>query len=247
MTEIPSSAIPVSGPMIPMSLRNVAGVLFNPVAGLREVAETPRFLLALLLAIGVAVFSAWSIAAHIDYAGTVRQQAPPTMSEKQIAQSAAMLARMQRISIPVSALTTSATLAAMALGFYLLFRLLGGQGTYRDTFAVVVHAWLPQSLRMLVMTALVAKRGLVTSYELQTIVKSSAATLFVNPLLRPTLFSALSWIDLFTVWTVASLAVGLGHGSRLPRVKATLLVVGASVVFAAAGTALGAALAGAWR
>jgi len=135
----------------------------------------------------------------------------------------------QIVALPLAA----AVIAAIALAVF--NALLGGDGTFKQAFAIVAHSGVVLSVAQLF--------GLPLAYARQTL--SSATNLGVfAPFLDESSFAArlLGAIDLFIVWWMISLAIGLAvlYRKRTGPIAAGLLVlyVAIGIVIAAVKTAM---------
>jgi hypothetical protein len=123
-------------------------------------------------------------------------------------------AASQLVFIPILALVVSGLLFAVFSG------LMGGDATFKQVFAVVSHAGVVTALQALFSQPLAYARGTLSS--------STSLGVFV-PFLEETSFVArlLGSIDLFIVWWVITLAIGLGvvYRRRTGPIATTLLLV----------------------
>ena len=228
-----------------MSLSSrVVGVFFSPRATYAAVAAHPRALGALVVVTAIAVvvnvaFASTEVGreALLDvsvrwmesWGMTISDELYRTM-ETGIASGAVRNAVIsQTLFYPI----VSAVVAGLLLGVFTA--IMGGQATFRHVFAVVAHSALIISLSQVFVTPLNYARGTI----------SAAANLGVFlPFLDETSFLArlLGSIDLFLVWWLVNLAIGLGvlYKRRTQPVAIGLLAlyVGIAVVVAAVRTAI---------
>ena len=228
-----------------MSLSSrVVGVFFSPRATYAAVAAHPRALGALVVVTAIAVvvnvaFASTEVGreALLDvsvrwmesWGMTISDEMYRTM-ETGIASGAVRNAvTSQTLFYPI----VSAVVAGLLLGVFTA--IMGGQATFRHVFAVVAHSALIISLSQVFVTPLNYARGTI----------SAAANLGVFlPFLDETSFLArlLGSIDLFLVWWLVNLAIGLGvlYKRRTQPVAIGLLAlyVGIAVVVAAVRTAI---------
>jgi Yip1-like protein len=128
--------------------------------------------------------------------------------------AAPLFAATQVISLPI----ICAVIAGIAFGVF--NAVLGGDATFRQAFAIVAHSGVVIALSQLF--------NLPLAYARQTM--TSAANLAVfTPFLDEASFAArfLGAIDLFIVWWIVSLAIGLGvlYKRRTGPIATTLLAV----------------------
>ncbi len=225
-------------------LSRVVGVFFSPRATYAAVAAHPRALGALVVVTAIAVvvnvaFASTEVGreALLDvsvrwmesWGMTISDEMYRTM-ETGIASGAVRNAVIsQTLFYPI----VSAVVAGLLLGVFTA--IMGGQATFRHAFAVVAHSALIISLSQVFVTPLNYARGTI----------SAAANLGVFlPFLDETSFLArlLGSIDLFLVWWLVNLAIGLGvlYKRRTQPVAIGLLAlyVGIAVVVAAVRTAI---------
>lgn len=114
---------------------------------------------------------------------------------------------------------------------YLAGMALGGRTTFGALFRMVVWAWLPYALRGLLQTIYIAASGqLIANPGLSGLAKQpqSVGEMFTAPpSLGQTLCAAgLAQIDLFLVWNLILLVIGVTVTTHLPKRKAILLTLG---------------------
>jgi hypothetical protein len=116
-------------------------------------------------------------------------------------------------------------------GLSLLSAMTGGKTSFRPLWPVVVWAWLPFALRGLLQGVYILGTGtLIENPGLSGLVlpeQTDAGMLAASP--GPGLLalkSFLAQVDLFLVWNLALLVIGLAAASRLSHRKSALLVLG---------------------
>jgi len=131
---------------------------------------------------------------------------------------------------------------AWAGALYLAALALGGRSTFRQMFRMVLWAWLPYVLRGLLQTIYILASGqLIANPGLSGLVQgqTSAEEMMIAPPGpgQTVLIAFLSRMDLFLVWNLVLLVIGVMVVTRLPRRKATLLTLGVWVLLTALGLA----------
>jgi hypothetical protein len=127
---------------------------------------------------------------------------------------------------------------AWAGALYLAGIALGGRSTFGQMFRMVVWIWLPYTLRGLLQTVYVLASGqLITNPGLSGLVQDNrpvAEIVVAPPSLDQTLLTAfLSGVDLFLVWHLILLVIGVTAVTRLPKRKAMLVTLGVWVLLTA--------------
>ena len=240
-TLAPESTAPVSkGLSLPA---RIIGVLTAPRATYTDVAARPRSLGALLVVIligGAATFAFLSTdvgkQALLDQQVRFFEGFGRQLTDAQYQQ---MEARMniapytgaigQAISLPLVALI----IAGIAIGVF--NAILGGDGTFKQVFAVVAHSGVVITLATLF--------GLPLAYARETMSSTTNLGVFV-PFLDENSFPARFFgaIDLFQIWWIVSLSIGLGvlYRKRTGPIATTMLLiyVAIALTIAAIKTAL---------
>ena len=225
MTEV-LSAQPAEKPA-PGAVSRFFGVLFSPRETYAIVAARPRALGILAITLGIIV-----VATALFLRTEVGQQAVLTQQLRTIERFGINLpdeayARMQAgmsrawISSSISQLIfwplVMTVIAGLLTGVF--STLMGGTGTFKQVFAVVAHSSAVIALQQLFSMPLSYARG-----------EFASATLGVFlPMLEDTNFAVrfLDAIDLFIIWWIVSLSIGLGvlYKRRTGGIATSLLVV----------------------
>ena len=111
----------------------------------------------------------------------------------------------------------------VALLYWLGTRMLGGAATYLQAFSVVLYGFMPQVIRTLIQIQVVMTKHGLHMQDAQTVVRSSPAFL-VNFKENPVLWAFLNRFDLFLIWSLILIVIGLATASRLSKAKAAVVV-----------------------
>jgi hypothetical protein len=224
----------------------IAGVIFSPRATYADVAARPRALgalavVVLVAAVGSFLFMSTDVGqnAFLDQQVQQRESFGRPLTDAQYEQLERMLpyvkyfgAGFQVVLLPL----LGAGIAAIAFGVF--NATLGGDATFRQVFAVVAHSGIVLSLTQLF--------GLPLAYARQTMTSATSLAVF-TPFLDDGSFGArvLGAVDLFIIWWIVSLAIGLGvlYRRRTAPIATTLMIV--YVAIAVAIAAVKAAVSGA--
>ena len=206
------------------------GVVFSPRAAYADIVARPRVLGALLVVLvltagaSVAFFSTEvGRNAMLEQQDRAMQQFGVRMSDAQYAQ---MQARMQG---PAALVFTSLGtiffvpfLALVASGIIIAVfnAVLGGDATFKQIFALVVHAQFLSALQSLFVFPL--------DYAKESLSSPTSLAVFL-PFLDEGSFAAraLGSIDFFRIWFVVNLAIGIGvlYKRRTAPIATTLLAI----------------------
>jgi hypothetical protein len=205
------------------------GALTSPRATYAAVAARPRWFGALLLVLALSMTSVFAfLSTDVGKDAFLDQQVRQAeafsgrpMTDAQYDRVQAMLPYSRYVAAGAQlVLLPLAALAIAGISFAVFSALLGAGGTFKQTFAVVVHSGMVLVVSQLFTTPL--------NYARETM--SSATNLAVfTPFLDDTSFVArmLGSIDLFILWWAISLAIGLGvlYKKRTGAIATSLIVV----------------------
>jgi hypothetical protein len=226
------------------------GVIVSPAETYADIALQPRALAALVL-----VFVVTSLAVGVFLTTEIGRNASLDQGLSMVETFAARLpdAQRQQIAQRLEARAAYAplyavggilvglplTVAAVAGLGMLVFNVgLGGEATFTQLFAIVAYSRIISLLQTLFVTPL--------NYARESM--SSATSLLVFfPMVDDSGFPGrvLGWIDLFRVWWIVSLAIGLGVLYKRGSGPIAAVILALYVLFALAAAGLMTALAGA--
>ena len=241
MTDTPTTRPPAepsqTAPKGKGLLARVVGVFLSPRATFADVAARPRALGVLALGLFVVV-----IGLYLLLSTEVGQQA---WLDQQVQQSEAFgrtipdaqYQGMERIAPYIGYIAAGLYLVFIPIAVVILAgillgvfnALLGGDATFKQVLAIVTHAGL--------ITVLQTIFALPLDYVRQTLSSPTTLGVFV-PFLEETSFLArlLGMIDLFQIWWLVVLAIGLGvlYKRRTGPIATSLLTVYAVIILAIA-------------
>jgi hypothetical protein len=230
-TADPSSAAPVTAPPPKNSFQRIAGVLFAPADTFRDIARKPDILVPLILIVLVSYVGSFVVMPKMDWDAVTAQQAEQVKKQNPNA-SDADIARMGKFAKAIGT-TMGYVMPALFIVWYvivagvllLVFRLMGGEGTFKQAFSTTLYSWMPMVVGGIVGVIVLALRpGLIDPTTMATLVKSNPAFL-VDPKAQTVLFSLLSSFDIFTIWMIALLSIGFSEVARVSKAKSAAIVV----------------------
>lgn len=220
-------------------LQLLVSIIDRPATTMSYVGKKPGWAWltpALLVLVGLVAFSVASAPVTSELALRQAQQQMASLPPQQAEQAAA---QVERFTSPPMIATFSiigglvALVVIWLLGagiLYFLGLVAGGEANFAQSFTILTWSWLPYALRNLVLAAYVAYKGQMINLGLSFLVatgdqiKDAANWLYV----------LLSQIDLFYLWHLVLVIVGLAAVGRLSKTKATIV----GVIYLAATTAL---------
>jgi hypothetical protein len=206
----------------------IVGVIFSPRAAYADVAARPRVFGALAIVLAVIITATFAFLstdvgqqAFLDNQVRQMESFGRTVDDAQYAQmersapySRYFAAGFQLVFTPIIALIVA------GLAYVAFNAALGGNATFKHVFAIVVHS----GAIMIVQTLF----GLPLAFARESLTGATNLAVFF-PFLDESSFAALllGAIDLFLIWWMVSLAIGLGvlYRRRTAPIATTLLVV----------------------
>lgn len=219
----------------------VATVLYEPEATFEAVRSRPDWLIPLLLLIAMSVGFRYLVQPRIDmgpYFQNLSERIADRSGMTEQQRKAQFDQMMDRAAggqnIFVVLLSVPAVLLIVTLLMWGAMRMSGGPSTFMQTFSVTLYSWMPQLIKSLVLMALMIPRSSVDMRFLGTILKSHPGA-FVDPIESPVLSAALSWIEIFNIWSIILFVIGLAVINRFSKAKVGIFVVVLYLVAAAIG------------
>jgi hypothetical protein len=233
-------------------LHHWVGIIVRPRATLATVSERarrtwwlPALLVVLLIVLPVLVSGPLRTAQTREEMRTAQEEMAERMgedvSEEQIERAMSMAASpLITVVFPAvgSAVSRVVGWLVWAGALYLTGMVFGGRSTFKQIFPVVVWAWIPYGLRGLLQTVYILVSGqLIVNPGISGLVQSEPAvseTVLASPGTGQIFLTAfLSRIDLFLVWTLILLVIGVEVTTHLSRRTAVLVTLGVWVVLTA--------------
>jgi len=204
--------------------------LVHPASAMPQVAESGRFVPALAAATAAAILFAVVAVPRLDFgkvAADVLDRAPDAaqMTPHQREDAVAAARKIGAVAGYAGALLGPTFMAlGAAVALWLGFKIAGGQPGFRPTFAVASHAQLPGALQQLLALPAVLRAEVVDPTLLPRLLPSSAGALLPAGATGPGA-SFLFALDLFGLWTVALMALGMARASQVSRGRAVATTV----------------------
>ncbi len=227
------------------SFQRVISVLFQPTKTFQELRERPTWVAPLLLLLLCSGVAGWVAVHHVD-PDAQRQMIRKTLEDRgmtgedldQGVERGAAFYEKLRPFLPVIGLVGAvAVYLLVALLFWGLFNLAGGESTFPRAFSTNLHGLIPQALKALVMIPIILSKGVIDPKALQSgslLVSNLAsfapddAALWVRTLL--------SSVDFFTLWSLVLLVLGFSVTTKVKRGTSTAVIVGCWLVWVAVHT-----------
>jgi hypothetical protein len=225
--------VPPAVPAAPQKsfFERVTGVFFSPDETFTDIARKPDILWPLLVLTLITIVTTVLIVPYFDMDAMISQQAE--MIQKQNPNvSDADLERMGNITKAMGKVAGYLAPVFMIIGYVLIalvlwgaFRLMGGQGDFKQSLSTVLYAYFPRMiLGGIIGTVIIMMRGSIDPQEAQAVMMTNPAFL-VDYKAQPVLFALLTSLDLFIIWTIFLLATGFSKVSKFSKSKSAVIIV----------------------
>jgi hypothetical protein len=206
----------------------IVGVLLAPRATYADIAARPRVVGALVFVVLVSIAATFTfLSTEVGQQAALDQQVRQmesfgrTLDDAQYQRMELMLpyaryfaAVSQLVFLPIAGLVVA------GIAFAVFNAAMGGDATFKQVYAVVVHSGVVMALQQIFVLPL--------AYARETMSSPTNLMVFL-PFLDEDTFVArlLGAVDLFLIWWIVSLAIGLGvlYRKRTAPVATTLLVI----------------------
>jgi hypothetical protein len=229
------AASTVNADAAPMSeLSRLINVFFEPKKAFADIAERPRWVVPLLIAIIFGAGYIYAFNRHIGWEPYLHRlfDNNPQVERLPAEQRERIFARQLRV-IPISSIAGAAVFpalmflvgAAIALG--IVKGLMGTPIRFDQAFSVFAYAWLPHSIYLVLSTVVMLVTPHPEDFDLQNGFFSNPGA-FMDPATAPKFLRAVANnLDVFVIWTLLLIATGLraAGGKRLSFGGALFAVV----------------------
>ncbi len=209
----------------------LTGVFFEPKKAFADIGARPTWIVPMLMVIVAALAYTYLCGQHVGWERIVRksmennarvQSLTPEQREQAVARGAQFGAVIGYVA---SVAGTPLTIALFAAVLLLTSRIMGGQLTYGQLFAINSYAGLT-GLVFVILSIVVLFLKPPDDFDIQNPLFFNIGS-FLDPASTPKALYALAGsIDLFSFWRIALLAIGLSAAARtFPFGKALAAVV----------------------
>jgi hypothetical protein len=228
-----------------IGLGRLAGVLVAPVKTFRSIAERPSWWAALAVIVLSSLAVGLIAAPRIDYEDIIRQQIAKSgreVPQEQLDKQIEFFKKARTPLLAAQAVVAPLFLALLTLIPWVAFKLLGSEIDYGRSLSVTAHASMPAVVAGLLSIPVILSRTSLGYEDVRSgsFLKSSLAALLGTPEMKAPVYSLLSSLDVFSLWTWALLFLGFREVAKVSTAKAAatigvlwLLLVGAKVGWAA--------------
>ncbi|HVS00424.1 MAG TPA: Yip1 family protein [Thermoanaerobaculia bacterium] len=214
-------------------------VLVAPRETFQSIAAHPSWGLLFVVTVLVSIAAWYLLAQKIDFAESLRQQFEQQGRDVPSGTAEKMAGVTKIITLVGAGIAPMVLVLLMAL-VYMAFNLFGGRLRYVTSVSVVLHAGVPNLLKLLLSLPVAMSRDSILLEEAQMGLLKSNLAAFAPENAGRQLYLLLASFDVFALWSLFLLIVGFSAAARVSRAKASAFVL----VFWAALILLFVALAG---
>jgi hypothetical protein len=213
-------------PEKPNTLQRIIGVLSNPGPTFESIVQRPNILGPLLIFIVISVVSAVGVAVKVDFDALSREaiEANPNIPADKVESSVGITKAIMKVSMYASPVLILAMLLIVAGVCLLAFRMFGGEGNFNQALSVTAYAWMPRLIRGVLGAIVTFAKGSVSLADLQNPLMSNLGFLF-DPKTQPVQYAMGSALDIFNIWSLVLLIIGLAAMSKLSKARSAAIVI----------------------
>lgn len=212
------------------SVSRLTGVLMAPVETFQRIAARPSWLLPLIVTIVAGLGVTALMMPKLDLETMLREQlaeAGSSASAEQIDSQVETMTKVARVTAWVGPFVlTPAAFLFLALVFWGTASIVGGQLRYKQSLAVVAHSWMPQVIASLLSIPVILSSESIDPEQAQGgHLLASHLGFLADRDVSPVLHGLLSSFDVFSLWSLVLLGVGLAAAGKLSRGAAAVAVL----------------------
>jgi Yip1 domain len=217
--------------MADTSASRIVGVFLSPAKTFQAIAERPTWALALALMLLIGAINGSIMTRRLDFEAITRHsfaEKSITPDEAKIEQAVAMQEKLAPIFGVVNPVLFGAAFFFVgALIFAVVFRLLGGELSYKSSLATYVHGFLPTAVAGLLNLPVILRRETLQMDEVMGGGNFLASNLgfLASEDTAPTIKALLGSVDAFSLWVIVLLAIGYSTAAGTSRRSAAIGVV----------------------
>ena len=225
----------------------LASVLLSPVKTYESINARPTWVVALIVLMVVSLVVTIVTIPKIDMAAAIQKQMErqnQQVSAEQMERITQVAEKMKWISPITGLVAQAAVYFLLALVFWVLFRLVGGEFSYMRSVAVTTHAFIPQVLSALLTLPIVFKATTLDPEKLRNGLLTSNLGFLAGDGASPFMRSVMSSLDIFSLWTVVLIVIGYSIVAKTRRSTAATVTCGLWLLYIFGKAGLMAAFAG---
>lgn len=194
--------------------KRIIGVIFSPIATMKNIAQKPDVAAPIIwTALGTLLLYLSRYSLYVDYTKEVMVKSlaakHQTLTPGMIDAAVNMYAKLGVAIVPI---TTVITILIMALVLWLLSKIFGGTGRYKQFVSVTGYAYI--------ITLIYTILTFAASFYTQSIILNTSLALLFQGMKGSYLYGILRGIDPFSIWYFIVLAFGVSEAGKISKGKA---------------------------
>ncbi|MEZ5331279.1 MAG: YIP1 family protein [Thermoanaerobaculia bacterium] len=222
--------------MSELGLDRLLDALIRPRRAFEALRATPTWAAAFVALVVMTAVNSGFLVERTDFVEVTREAATQSGREIDPQQIELVAGVQERFGALTSTLSVGVALFAVALVLWVATKMVGGEGSYRQLLAGTLHGLLPWFVAMLLSLPGILRQErfgfadyLGVGFFPATLPTSLAGLAPEGA--APALLTVLSSLDLFSLWSVVLLAVGLAAITRIPVFRAAATVTALWAVY----------------
>ncbi len=206
----------------------IVSVLTAPAKTFRSIAERPTWHLAVLVPVALSLFSAMILLPKLDWEQTVHAKFARLGREVPEGYVTTVTERLAtpEMTVVMALIGVAVTWLIFVVAAWILARLLRSKGStlsFETSLSVFAHGVVPLSLAAVLSLPWLVGLDRIVGYQ-----ESGWSNLgfLAGPSTSLELFTVLSHLDLFALWSLALLALGYSVAAGVSKARAAFCVVG---------------------
>ena len=195
----------------------------------QDIKIKPTWVLCMIAYVAVVTIGSLVVYSHMDHDANIRGglammniEVPEEQIEEAVQRSEE---HWYRKPLLIGLVAWPIILFLSAAVFFLMFKLTGSEAGYVESLSTMLHAYWPsKTVYSGLLAILVTAKGTVTEIGLVRVLKSSVAGFLSGDVSLP-LMTITSFIDVFRIWGIALLVIGIGIVAGISRGKAVAAAV----------------------
>lgn len=202
------------------SFGRLLSVLVSPAKTFQAIAARPSWVAAMIVLVLIGTVSGFVAMQKVDFDQAIRAQMEErgNMSAEQIDNAVAMAGKFKNVGLIFGVGFSIGSMFLVGLIFWVAFKMLGSESSYISSLATSLHAMMPNAVSGLLSIPVVLGKEEVSleAVQQQALLASSLAVLAPEGTSKY-LVTLLGSVDVFSVWTVALLALGYGVTAKVSK------------------------------
>ncbi|HPG39720.1 MAG TPA: YIP1 family protein [bacterium] len=203
-------------------LSRIIGVFVSPAATFNAIAAKPKWLVPGIILIIISLGTTYLLSPIISVEQrqkAVEQMEKRGMEQEQIDEAMAKSEQIMKISLYPTVVISSIIMFVLTAAIWLFFGnvVLGGKAKFEQLLGVVVYrAFIPTVGMLIKAPLMISQKTMNIHFSLATFMPDSAKDTF--------LYKVLAQFELFNIWAIIALCIGIAVCAKLPTKKVWPLV-----------------------